>query len=91
MVVKAAMVDRTLQQETEAQAAEALAQCRAQPAASAGERLAPLGFVQKGGNPFHVTFENKETELFIMVELDRDQRVEDFTIMRFGEMSLKPE
>ncbi|HDR74192.1 MAG TPA: hypothetical protein ENN85_09855 [Methanoculleus sp.] len=90
MVVKAEMVDRTLQQETEAQAAEALAPCRAQPVACAGEQLAPLGFVQKGGNPFHVTFENKEAEVFIMVELDREQRVADFTILRFGEMDLKP-
>jgi len=74
----------------ETKAVSALEQCRALPVACARKRLGFLGFVQKGGNPVHVTFEKKDAELFIVVDLDREQRCGDFRILRFDEMDLTP-
>lgn len=82
------VVARTVQNELETEAVSALEQCRGLPVACARERLGYLGFVQKGGNPVHVTFEKREAEIFIVVDLDREQRCGDFTILRFDEMDL---
>lgn len=82
------MVARSVQEEFETRAAAALEQCRGLPAACARQRLGYLGFVQKGGNPVHVTFEKTEAEIFIVVDLDADQRCGNFRILRFGEMDV---
>jgi hypothetical protein len=87
MVVRP-MVDRAVQQEMETRATSALEQCRALPVACARERLGYLGFVQKGGNPVHVTFEKKDAELFIVVDLNPEQRCGDFRILRFDEIDV---
>jgi hypothetical protein len=85
------VVERRVQEELETRAAAALEQCRTLPAACARQRLGYLGFVQKGGNPVHVTFEKKDAELFIVVDLDRNRRCGDFRILRFDEIDLKPD
>jgi hypothetical protein len=83
------VVGRSVQEELETRAAEALERCRGFPVACASQRLGFLGFVQKGGNPVHVTFEKKDAELFIVVDLDADQRCGDFRMLRFEDIDLK--
>lgn len=55
------------------------------------DELVKIGFVQKGGDAVAISMENKESELFLLIELDEHRHVHGYELLPFEEIKKKQE